>query len=758
MADLQRKTLVFTESFAKANDLILQLKEKTLSNHKYINGLMPLTQVKNNYPFFVYHHFDLQADLGRKILPFFDYIDLNRDYQDDKLIFLQTIKRALNEKQMLKKINIENYDRIIQLDKAFVPQYIKNYQSISKIDAIDKKIPLYQCKNIEEQVYGVFETITQLLEQGIDIAKIKIVNTQADDDFQLRKLLFDAKIPLVNLKKHSIRIYPIYKDIKKALRTKPLEDVKLMIQNHKNKHPQVTQKIINLFNRFEDDLIESNREIFIGEMDQLMIQAKRKKQAVEIINIEDIKDLSHHYLMMNYIDEYFPKKEIDNDYLTNQQKTIIQYPTSEDINQYRLGLYSHLLDGLENIILFYPQVLVDQTRISNLNLKRELSIIEYHYQTKDNSYLKTFDFLRFAIHKNLYENYHQKSDDLLLLKNTFEKDYSPYNPQFTGINPLDLDLLLERKYTLTGAKLEALKLCPFQYFMKYLLNLDDFVDNHYIYFGNKIHNALEILIMDENFDYRRFVRESQDFPEDIIYKKSLFDEILIENIEKIYTIIKDFYDHSMYKEVLTEQSLSFKIKAEDRFLINGIIDKVMIDRENNYYVIIDYKYSQKTFNVDAFDKGLKLQLPFYMYMFEKLYDFKPSGLFFRKTGYDREKENGHHDNLLNGVFLNDREQMERLDPSGDHITGLRYTKDGLWKSNRALSIDDFKAMSKKLESYIYQAAKKIEAGDFEIKPILSEEKNNTSISCLYCDFAHVCFSKNKYVKAGDDHEVHEESN
>ncbi|MDA3931956.1 MAG: PD-(D/E)XK nuclease family protein [Tenericutes bacterium] len=758
MGDLQAKTLVFAESFTKANDLLKQLHVQTLNNHKYINGLMPLTQVKNNYPFFIYQQFSIQPSLAQKLLPFFDYIDVHKDYLDEKLIYLKTIKQSLTTEKMLKKIDLKNFQDIVQLDKSFVPPYINNYESRNTISLIDKDIPLSKCDNVESQVYAIFEKVTDLLNQDIPISEIKIVNTQSDDDFQLKKLFRDANIPLVNLKKQSIMIYPVYKEIKQSLKTSSLETTKTLIQNYQSKYPQVSNQVIAVFNRYEDQLIESNREIFISMLDQLMIKTKRQVSGVEIITVDQMDDLNHHYLMMNYIDEYFPKKDIDNDYLTNKQKEMIQYPTSEDINQYRLNLYAHLFDGLQKLYLFYPKVLVDQTRISYLKLKRDYDLIDYQYMAKEKSYLATYDLLRYAIEKNIYESYHQESNDLALLKNTFEDDFKSYNPQFNGILQEDLDLLLERKYTLTGGKLEALKLCPFQYFLKYLLGLDNFVDNHYIYFGNKIHNALEALMTDENFDYKQMVMNSDDFPKDIIYKKPLFDQILIENIDKIFTIIKKFYDNSAYKDIMTEESLSLKINPNDRFLINGIIDKVMIDKENNYYLIIDYKYSQKTFTVDEFDKELKLQLPFYMYMFEKFYDFKPSGLFFRKTGYDREKENGGLDNLLNGVFLNDREQMERLEPTGKQITGLRYTKDGLYKSNRGLTIDDFKAMSKTLESYIYKAAKKIEAGDFEIKPILSEEKNNNSISCLYCDFAHICYSKNKYVKAGDDDEIYEKSN
>ncbi|QWB99383.1 PD-(D/E)XK nuclease family protein [Mycoplasmatota bacterium] len=754
MSKSDKKTLVFTESFAKAILLNKQYHKKVLSNNKYINGLLPLTKVKNNYPFFIYNQYSIEPDLSKKILPYFDYIDLHLDYEDEKLSYIKKIKKDLIHYKLLDEFDITQYDSVVQLDGAYIPKFIHTYESSINISTIKKDIPLYRTKNKEEQVYSVFEKVVELLNQGVDIAHIKIVNTQTDDDFQLKKLFNDAQIPLVSLKKESIKSFPIYKEIKKYIKSGSLEDARTFIDENKDHYSQIFGEIINVFNKYSDALIKANLNVFMSELDQITVKPIRKKNAIEIISIDQIKDLSHYYLMMNYIDEYFPKKDIDNDYLTNKQKELIDFPTSEDMNQYRLNLYAHLFDGLENLYLFYPEFLIDHTRLSYLSLNRDYQVIDYNYKVKDQSYIKTDDFLRYAIKKNLYDQFHEISEDLDILRNTFEEGFSKYNPQFTGIKKDDLDELLQRKYTLTGAKIETLKLCPFQYFLQYLLNMGDYADNHYVYFGNKIHKALEELIKDPNYDYKKMILQSHDFPMEIMYKKSLFDQILIENIEHVYAIINDFYMNSQYKEVITEKKLSFKIKPTDRFLINGIIDKVMIDSENHYYVIIDYKFSKKTFSVEEFNKELKLQLPFYMYMFEKHFQVKPSGLFFRKTGYDREKENTGMDNLLNGVFLNDREQMERLDPSGKHITGLRYTKDGLYKSNRALTEEDFKSMSKTLESYIYKAAKKIETGDFEIKPIIGEEKNNHSISCLYCDFAHICYSKDKYVKAGDHREIY----
>ena len=63
-------------------------------------------------------------------------------------------------------------------------------------------------------------------------------------------------------------------------------------------------------------------------------------------------------------------------------------------------------------------------------------------------------------------------------------------------------------------------------------------------------------------------------------------------------------------------------------------------------------------------------------------------------------------------------------------------------------------MHLQMEDMIQTSAKKIENGSFEIKPILNIQKNNQSISCQYCPFGHICYSKNKRFK-GDSREIHQ---
>lgn len=747
-------SIVFSEPFAKNHWLLNNNKEGSFKAYRYLNGLKSMTKVNHQYPFFVYEKFAIDPDLSKQFLRYFDYIDIKKTYEDDHIEFMRKVKCALIDAGMIDIRSVKENQSVIQLDGGFIPPFIKVHQQLSSLPVFQTPIDIYHADDAEEQVYAVFESVVKALEEGVAIAKIKIVNADPEDIYQLSKLFNDAGIPCQNTQAVSIRQYPLLKSIKDILIKEGLDEAKTYIMALGQEDKDLKEALVHFFNRYQDRLFDKHPSIFLRQMDAILIERKPLKDALCFIDIDHISNLSDHILIMNYVDERFPHMAIDNDYLLNSQKKIIHYPTSEAMNRYRLKQMSTLLMGLAHVKLFRPKMLIDQTRLAKVKLDRPLNHHDYHYQRSHTSYLKTDDLLSYAKLSQMAEDYQIIHGDYKLLKAHFKDDYALYSHQFTGIDGQDLNLLLDQKYSLTGTKIEKLKLCPFQYFMAYLLKMDDFKDNHYIYFGNHIHKALEMLIKDPNYDYEKAIDLSNDFPEDIAYKKSLFNSLLKENIAYIYDRVHAFHKDSAYKTILTEYGFSQKLNETDRFLVNGIIDKIMIDEKNGYFIIVDYKYSKKVFTLDAFKKGRKLQLPFYLLIFSQISDLKASGIFYRQTGTEKNKANEVKDDRLNGVFLDDLQQMKRLDPEGKHIQALRYTKTGMFNYSKKIDKKDFEDMMRDMKTVIYDAAKQIEAGDFKIEPIIYEQINNQSISCQYCNFAHVCYSKNKRLKEVEDDEVY----
>jgi hypothetical protein len=745
-------SLVFAEPFFKKQDLLEYRNQKILNTNTYINGLRPLSKVKKSYPFFIYKKFNLQPDITYRILPYLDYISIKDVYDDEKLNLCKNIKLSLLDNQIYKAFDFSNYKQIYALNGSFVPAFLTNVETIYKRNPLDKAIDLYETDNPQEQVYAVFERVVDILESGKNINQIKIVNANEDDYYQLSKLFLDAGISTYHNKQTSIKSHPLYKKVKDYFLSHSLIETKSYIEDLSKNHPSLAYPLIQCFNSYLDKDIENFKDVFIYEMDRLSLKEKRPLNVIDFIDLDQMYHKDEIYLMMNYTDESIPKKDIDNDFLSNHQKSMIHYPTSEQINQYRKNIVSFLLDELD-VILFYPRETVTEMRPASLDINRPIQVHQYKYRVKEVSYLKNDDFLRYASLKDLAENYHIIKDDYPRLKSQYS-NHKTFTHQFKGINKDDLNYLLDRKYTLTGKKIEMLNLCPFQYFLTNLLNFDEFTDNHYIYFGNMLHKALESVIKDPTFDYEAMVHRSEDFPVDIIYKKDIFNEILLENIQYMIDLVQSFHNDSGYKKIMTEWPFSKKRKDQDRFLMTGIIDKVMINDKTNHYIIIDYKYSKHDFSIDDMKKGRKLQLPFYYLIFDEAFDLNVSGIFYRQTGLNRMKKIDDSDYRLNGVFLDDLDQMKALDPDGLHIKSLRYTKTGMFNYKSKISQSDFDDMKTLMNHMVDQAAKQIEAGNFQIKPILNEEVGKTSISCVYCPHASICYSKNKRLEEVEADEIH----
>lgn len=753
MAQIDKtSSLVFAEPFFKKQDLLEYRNQKILNTNTYINGLKPLSKVKKSYPFFIYKKFNLQPDITYRILPYLDYINIKDVYDDEKLNLCKNIKLSLLDNQIYKAFDFSNYKQLYALNGSFVPAFLTKVETIYKRNPLDKTIDLHETDNPQEQVYAVFERVVDILESGKNINQIKIVNANEDDYYQLSKLFLDAGISTYHNKQTSIKSHPLYKKVKDYFLSHSLIETKSYIEDLSKNHPSLVYPLIQCFNTYLDKDIESFKDVFIYEMDRLSLKEKRPLNVIDFIDLDQMYHKDEIYLIMNYTDESIPKKDIDNDFLSNHQKSMIHYPISEQINQYRKNIVSFLLDELD-VILFYPRETVTEMRPASLDINRPIQVHRYKYRVKEVSYLKNDDFLRYASLKELAENYHIIKDDYPRLKSQYS-NHKTFTHQFKGINKDDLNHLLDRKYTLTGKKIEMLNLCPFQYFLTNLLNFDEFKDNHYIYFGNMLHKALESVIKDPSFDYEAMVHRSEDFPVDIIYKKDIFNEILLENIQYMIDLVQSFHNDSGYKKIMTEWPFSKKRKAQDRFLMTGIIDKVMINDKTNHYIIIDYKYSKHDFSIDDMKKGRKLQLPFYYLIFDEAFDLNVSGIFYRQTGLNRMKKIDDSDYRLNGVFLDDLDQMKALDPDGLHIKSLRYTKTGMFNYKSKISQSDFDDMKALMNHIVDQAAKQIEAGNFQIKPILNEEVGKTSISCVYCPHASICYSKNKRLEEVETDEIH----
>jgi ATP-dependent helicase/DNAse subunit B len=239
-----------------------------------------------------------------------------------------------------------------------------------------------------------------------------------------------------------------------------------------------------------------------------------------------------------------------------------------------------------------------------------------------------------------------------------------------------------------------------------------------------------------------------DFPKEQSYKKEILFEIILENTEQIIEYINYFEAQSLFKKIYTEEKID--VPYNNSFRLSGYIDKIMVDEENHQYVIVDYKYSDKDFLMTDFETGIKMQLPFYLYTYKKQNPkYDGIGMLYQKTSSSKEQRDTQEDKRMKGIFIHVDDFIKRFDPSVSYIYGVKLKTDGTIKEskNNLLEPNSFNKIYDQVEEMISKTTKKILAGDFKISPIITKRSQLTknSISCEYCQYSSICYSKNKLL-------------
>jgi ATP-dependent helicase/DNAse subunit B len=715
-------------------------------NLSFFNPYHSFSKVDNNYLFYLKNNFNLEPYLSERMKKYFDYIDLFSNYQNKKIIQLQRIKKSLLKDEIL-FANEKLYKRVYRVNNIYVPGYIKGEIIDLNINEISKNpVQIFKTKDKLEQAYFVYEKCVEILENGGLLSDIIILNSTDEDDLHLKKLFNDAQI-LYNIDKPvDILDFPLVKELIDILKNKSYQEAKDFLKEKAQN--EVIKKVISLFNLFETSLVMDNLEIFIHLLKKQKINFLNNANAIRICSFDDLLyQENKHYILMNYYEDNFPKKYLDNDYLSDLEVKEICYPTSNILSKNYQLMVKTLLEKIKNLTLCYPEKIIEKTNVSRLSLNRELKLIKYEYLVKNESYLNSLLYLDYAKKRFDFQNYSINTLDLSRLNNLFSDDFKAFYPYFTGINQKTLDYLLVKNNTLTPYKLETYNLCPFSYYLKYLLRLDNFETNIYAFMGNVTHKVLELNTKKVNYNIADIIN-AQEFPQNDAYKFSLYQEIIEENINLIKEVVGSFEELSQFKEKVPEYQIN--LPYDHDFTLTGKIDKVMIDNKYQYFLIIDYKYGDKNYNPEDIEKDYVLQLPFYMYCYNLAYpNLKPAGMLYQQTSIKKEERNKETDYRMKGLVIDLTSVVERIDPSLSKIVNVRITKDGeFYKNSKSIiSKEKIDLLMKRIENLIHSVAKKIKQGNFEIKPILTDFDNLThdSVSCKYCNYGSICYSKNKVL-------------
>ena len=338
------------------------------------------------------------------------------------------------------------------------------------------------------------------------------------------------------------------------------------------------------------------------------------------------------------------------------------------------------------------------------------------------------------------------------------------------------------------SKLEQYSGCPFSYYLKSGLKLNDketfnveavdtgsfmhdVIDNFFGIIEERNINLKEITDEELEKIVAEIVSEKLKLDRNYIFTTTSKYKVLSNRLQKVVTMSVKYIVQSLKQsefEVFGHelefggdgQYKPITVITEDgkKVEITGKIDRVdiMKNPDGTYVRIIDYKSSVKNIDLNQVFYGLQLQLLTYLNETCKVEDFIPAGvLYFNlinptigtdKNLTDEEvEEKIRQEFKMKGLILADVNIIKKMDtnienePKGiSKIIPATIKKDGEIsdRGTSAVTKEQFVYLQKYMEKIIKQISEEILQGNIEVKPYYNASTKKTP--CEYCKYKSIC--------------------
>lgn len=709
--------------------------------------------------------------------------DSNEPFLHELYLYHQNNHLILDENHLSyyksKKVYFVNYYGDDDLINQMLP-FLKHYEQCFTTNSIDKELTIFHFENYDDEILEVVNHIAILLNKKVDPAKIVIHKVNKDYLNKLEEYLMIYKIDYIVEGEGSFFDVDIVKnffhDLKnyEAMRlNKVLKDYLIDKKDNKifSKIGKVLEPLIMLDLTINSITLDLIKDVFIHTIYQ-----EEVTNAIKIENVlNHIYDDDTHIFIMNFSHGEIAHIYKDDTYLNDKIRKNLKLLTSFDKTQIEEKKILDCIHSYESIHLSYStycssKIYMPSNLIKELAKKRIVNICDasihiYHIVNEDMAKMRFFKAYA------LYRLYQKKTFDYLYGYAYFCADLTKrYQSDFNAtLDYLALPtLFMELSYT----KLNDYFSCPFRFYLKYILNIEEKMeDNNSTFVGRMYHFVLEKVVAKRYIDRRTKEEVLEnisvyicDFVKNQTYeikdKLKFYLNKFSEELKLIVEIIMDFMDHSSFEVLGLEQKLEKQL--DDYTVVVGLIDKILKYQE--YYLVIDYKTNPVHPNWYALDVGLDLQLPLYLYLI-KANDpnAKIAGSYLQsvfRTSLLKYEDKPLSKVMLEqlkyvGYTLQDRDVILAIDTNALNGSGSLpkqiVSNKGFYKNflKKSFTQTQFDAIILYVEKLIFEANKKIRKGLFPILP-LTDEKNESV--CRYCRLKDLCYRNETMKKVYKKHD------
>lgn len=765
------------------NDSILivpsQIKEKILTEmdkkSKLFNvKLMEINEFKRKYffdyttetIFYVMKHYNYDYEFSLDIINNLYFLS-SENYDHEKLKFLLNIKNELINNNLLifdnvfkialenKKIYVYGYDYINNFYKKAFSALNVNYidQNISKFNH-----DIMEFDTIQDEVIFVANKICELIENKIELNKIKIINPSSDYNATIKRIFNLFNLPfyfnnnyLISTKISNNFFEILSNDIVETLE-KLNETISLNDELEQTEYNQIV-KICNKYNWCSNFLDIKNNLIY--EFSNTKIDIKKEANYIEFVSLENNFFYDDEYVfLIGFNQNTYPKIVKDDDFLNDEVKKFLNLETTTEINKINYNILVNKLYSIKNLFIsyklkspfnsFYRSQIIDDL---NLNVVKNYNC-NIHYSVLN-------DKLKLAITLDNYLKYGEESQDLELLYSNYPSiNYKTYNNQYTKIDENLFRKYLNNKLSLSYSSINNFYKCSFRYYMENILNLQISSNEFSLFIGNLFHYILSIMYNgDFNFSdsFKTYVNENYEFN---TYKERFFINKLKKELEFIIDNIKEQDKFTNFDSHKFEQLIKIDLSKDNYDItFKGIIDKISYKKEagNTLISIIDYKTGNPNLNLNNIIYGIDMQLCIYAYLSSKLKLFANPllvGIYLQKILNNEININKNkqyitmkQENLKLQGYSNSNESILKVFDNtytdSKLIKGMKVSSKGFYAYSKVFDQAMLNSILNIVENNIDEARDKILNREFYINPKKIGVKN--LIGCENCTYKELCF-------------------
>lgn len=338
------------------------------------------------------------------------------------------------------------------------------------------------------------------------------------------------------------------------------------------------------------------------------------------------------------------------------------------------------------------------------------------------------------------------------------------------------------------SRLEQYRSCPFSYFVKYDLKLNekdmrkvetldtgsfmhDIIDSFFSYIDENEIDIKQISdsqiesIIDDIVEEKLQLKRNAIFSMNEKYKNLVgrLKKVIKTSMKYIIQSIKqssfevlghevEFGQNKKFKSIIIPTSNGKKVE------ITGKIDRIDIakNQDGTYVRIIDYKSSVKNIDLNKVMAGIQIQLLTYLNETCREEDFLPAGVLYFDLAnpHISATKNMSEEEIANeikkkfrmtGLVLADVNIIKMMDNkvaqnggASDLVPGGLTSKGELSKSQGLISSQQFEHLQKYMDKIIKQISEEILNGNIEAKPYYNLKANKGKTPCEYCKYKSIC--------------------